>query len=343
MFFPSTTSAAALIAWCRALRHGISAGLPLLQLFRQQASKGPVALRAVADRLANRLEQGESLEDALKLERDRFPPLFCDLASVGERTGHLPEVFRELEDYFTLQRQMRHKFLSDITWPVFQFVVAILVIALLIWVLGWIAESHGTEPIQPIGMGLSGASGAMIFLAGVAGILLALFLGYRFASRHVRHWAAVEGALLRVPAIGPCLDAIAMQRFCLCLRMTMEVGLSVPQAVRRSLRATGNRAFTRHEERVGKDLRRGEDLTSTLTRTGVFTEEFIQALAVGEESGQIPEVMERQSEYYREESSRRLAALTKAAGFGVWLLVAIFLIIAIFRIAGIYFGALAEF
>ncbi|HEY8505955.1 MAG TPA: type II secretion system F family protein, partial [Gemmataceae bacterium] len=80
----------------------------------------------------------------------------------------------------------------------------------------------------------------------------------------------------------------------------------------------------------------------TLTRSGVFTEEFLQSLNIAEETGQIPEVMERQEKNYREEAARRLSALTRSASFGVWMIVAIFIIIAIFRIASIYFNALGS-
>ncbi|HEY8506256.1 MAG TPA: type II secretion system F family protein, partial [Gemmataceae bacterium] len=262
--FSSTVPITALIPWCRALRHGLGVGLSPPHVFRQQATRGPMALRAVAARVAERLEAGESLADALAPERDRFPTLFLDMVGIGESTGHLPEVCGELENYCTLQLQMRRKFISEITWPAFQFVVAILVIALLIWVLGMIAEAHNTEAIAPVGMGLTGAAGAVTFLMTAVAVVAGVYFGYRFLSRNVGRWAAVEAFLLRVPGIGPCLDALAMQRFCLSLRLTTEVGLPVHEAVRRSLRSTGNAAFIRAEDRAARALRSGRDLTTTL-------------------------------------------------------------------------------
>jgi type IV pilus assembly protein PilC len=81
--FGSTAATADLIAWCRALRHGLSAGLSPVRVFRQQAKSGPSKLRAVADRIADRMETGESLQDSLKPEAARFPPIFVEMTNVG--------------------------------------------------------------------------------------------------------------------------------------------------------------------------------------------------------------------------------------------------------------------
>src|SRR5262245_47155714 len=102
-----------LVTFCRALRHGLAAGLSLVDVFRQQARKGPLQLRGRAGAVLARLEQGEGLEEALTAEGGRLPPLFHALAAVGEQTGHLPEVFRELEQYYALQSRLRKQFLAD--------------------------------------------------------------------------------------------------------------------------------------------------------------------------------------------------------------------------------------
>jgi type II secretory pathway component PulF len=70
--------------------------------------------------------------------------------------------------------------------------------------------------------------------------------------------------------------------------------------------------------------------------------DFVNIIAVAEEGGRVPEVMANQAQYYEEEATRRLAVLTRIAGFGVWLFVASLIIMAIFRLASIYFNALNQ-
>ena len=138
MLFSSAYPLPGLIAWCRTLRQGIGAGLPLTRIFEQLSNKGPAPLQPAAARIHPRLQNGDSLEEALRAEPPGFPDIFIDLASVGERAGRMDDIFRELEDYFSLQLSMARKFRSEITWPVFQFFAAVVVIGLLIWVLGFI-------------------------------------------------------------------------------------------------------------------------------------------------------------------------------------------------------------
>jgi type IV pilus assembly protein PilC len=319
-----------LVRFCRLARHGLAAGLSLVDVFRQQAERGAPSLRPTVAAVAERLDRGDELEDALKAEGRRLPPLFLTMAAVGEQTGHLPEVFGELERYYELQLTLRRQFLADIFWPVLEFGMAVFVIALLLFILGWIAPP-GTQPLDPIGLG-TGPRGAATWLLLVFGILAAGWGGYRLLARSMRQKAVVDRFLLRLPAIGPCLEALALARFCLGLRLTLGAGLAVKPAVRRSLEATGNAAYPARYEAAAAALRRGDDLTTILRACAIFPRDFLDIVENAEEGGRTPEVMEQQARFYQEESSLRMKVLTRLAGLGVWLVVAILIIVAIFRI-----------
>jgi type II secretory pathway component PulF len=115
--------------------------------------------------------------------------------------------------------------------------------------------------------------------------------------------------------------------------------MSTPKALQLSLRATGNSAFEAHIDRIVKRVKKGDELGKAIGTNPIFPIEFIAALEVGEASGQIPEVMAKQTEYYWEETARRMKALTRMIAWGVYLLVAIFIIVAIFRIFSVYVEA----
>jgi type IV pilus assembly protein PilC len=252
----------------------------------------------------------------------------------------LAEVFAELEKYYDRQRTLWRQFLGRSAWPLIQFVLAIFVLAGLILIMGMIADSRGGQPLDPLGLGLAGPSGAMIFLSVVFGVLLALAGTYWFMTRGLRDNAVVDKFLLRLPAVGPCLQALALARFCTALRLTTETGMSIIKAMRLSLRATGNRAFTARSEEIETKLRRGEELTVTLASSNLFPMDFQHMIAVAEESGTLDQVLAHQAEHYHEESGRRLAVLTSMAGYGVWAFVGLIIIVAIFRIANWYVGLL---
>src|SRR5262249_16482271 len=146
--------------------------------------RGGIRVRPVAQRISQELQKGESLEDALKKETSYFPPLFLNLAVIGEQSGMMPEVFGELEKYFALQQKLRRDFISQITWPVVQFVAAILVVTGLILIMGILPGSEEGRGFDPIGLG-TGPLAAIRFLVGI-GFLAGLGLGgYILLTRKV--------------------------------------------------------------------------------------------------------------------------------------------------------------
>lgn len=338
MLFSSRVSLKSLVALCQAFRVGHGAGLSLVDVFKQQATRGPSDARPAITRISERLSQGDSLEDVLKTEGSAFPPLFNSMTAVGEQTGNLPEIFRELERYYREQLSLRRTFISMIIWPVFQLVAAIGVITLLILILGMI-PTMGMKPFDPLGFGV-GPEGAIKFLALVFVFFSGLFAMYYFATRVLGKKSAVHRFLLRVPAIGPCMEALALSRLSLALKLTLDSSLPTPKAVKRSLLACGNGAYEACADDVAREVKDGSELTDALGHCRVFPEHFLHALHSGEVSGQVPEVMGRQAEHYQEEASHKLVILNRFATFGVWLFVAGLIIFAIFRIvisiSGIY-------
>ena len=219
--------------------------------------------------------------------------------------------------------------------------MAVYVLAGMIYVLGIIAsgQGQGVKPYDPLGLGLSGAGGAALFLGVIFGTLAAVVVAF-FTAKRVMREGLVDKYLLRIPAIGPCLEALALTRFCVALRLTMETAMPIRQALQLSLRATGNQAFAAHIKAVKLGVRQGNELTQVLGATHMFPEIFMTSLEVGEESGQVPEVLRRLGENYHEEAGRRLTALGAVAAYGVWVMVAALMVFAIFRMAMSYINLL---
>jgi type IV pilus assembly protein PilC len=327
-----------LIELCRALRHNLSAGLTLRDVFRQQARQGPLAVRPVAERMRQVIERGDDLETALNQESKSFPPLFLALASVGERSGNLPEVFAALEKYYIMQQRMWRQFISLSIWPAFQFFAAIFVIAGMILIIGLI-YTPGPRDIHwdPIGIG-TGPKAALRFLIVCFGTVGLLIGAYFFVTRVLKHRAAVDRFFLRLPAVGRCLEALALSRFSLAMQLTMDTSLPAWEALDRSLKATGNGAYMAVSEPVQEEVRSGENVSVALASVQLFPREFINVLANAEHTGQIPEMMKHQAEFYEEEASRRLVLLTRGVGFAIWVGVACLIIWVIFRIVLNYIG-----
>jgi type IV pilus assembly protein PilC len=338
--FGSTAATTDLIAWCRALRHGLDAGLSPVRVFRQQAKSGPSKLRSAADRVADRMETGDSLEDAFKPEARKFPPIFVEMLAVGEHTGRLPDVFRELEEYFESMRQARKTFVSMIAWPAFQWVAAICILSFMLLIIGMFGL-----PIDPLGLGLKGVGGAVVFFVFMMGLTAAVVGTGVYVANHRDLRAKAEAFALNIPGIGGCFRCFAVGRFAIAAYMTMEAGLRADRCLGFSLRATANTAYSRHAAGASKATRRGEEIASVLAGYGehLFPADFLNAVQVGEDSGQLAEVMKKQAVYYQEEARNKFRWLARIAGGLVYAFVGLVLVVLIFKMAMMYFGQIDKY
>lgn len=318
--------------WCRSISSSMSAGVTFVKALKLTSRRGSSKVRTVSKRILEHLDQGDDVEGALKAEADSFPPLFTSLTTVAVRTGHLPETLRHLESYFRFQLRLRRKFISQIFWPVFQLIAAIFIIALLIYVLGIVNSTQGPDAIDFLGMGLTGGTGAIIWLVGCFGSMALAAVTFHVVRNVMEQSQKVDSLLLKIPTLGPCLRTLALSRLCFSLNLTMDSGMSVLEALPLSLAATSNGAFIALGPEMVQRLRKGESLYETFAEHEIFTDEFLEVLRTGEESGTVPEAMERLAEQLNEIAEHQLGLLNTAIGWCVWLAVAIMITFFIFRI-----------
>lgn len=341
MLFSSRLSPSTLLIWCRALRHGLHAGLSPVRVFRHQAKSGPTSARPLADEIAGRLEKGDSLEDALGQDRHRFPLLFVELIAVGEQTGRLVEAFETLESYFDSLLATRRQFVRALIWPGIMYVGAVMTVTLLLFIMGMIPGGF-----DPIGLGLTGPAGATTFLIGVASVTTVTVIAFLKIRDDDTARGLIESKLLPVPALGGCFRAFALQRFSLAMHMTTEAGLRADRGLKLSLRATANNAYLAHADRAAKDVRGGEEVAEVLKECGqnLFPADYLEAVQLAEVSGQLAEVMARLAKQYQEEAARKMTTLTMIAGGAVYAMVGLMVVVVILRIlmaiGGIYQDAM---
>jgi type IV pilus assembly protein PilC len=343
LFSSSKCPLPALVMWCRTLHHSLAAGLDPVRVFKQQAKSGPRALRDVAGDVAAKLGAGESLEDAFAEHENRFPPLFLELIGVGEQTGRLEDTFRELELYYEQTLTIQRNFRSQMAYPAIQFVLAVLILSGLIWILGMLAGSGKAITTDPTGLGFTGTAGAITFMAIAFGIVGGILFALKLTANNVKWRAKMEGMLMGVPGWGPALLALALQRFSVALRMCVEAALSSEKTIHYCFRATSNSRFSSREDKALAVAKQRRTLTEALEESGApFPDEFRESVMVGEETGNLSEVMERLSERYAEEAQRRLKTAAQMTSYAIYGLVALMIILAIFRIASLYLGMLGS-
>lgn len=327
---------------CGRLATAFDAGLDARGIWAREAQRAGRASRRPLDQISKATQRGESLADALAATGEFFPPLFRNLAAVGEQTGHQAEVFAQLSDHYRRQMELRRDFLATIAWPLIQLVLALTIVGGLIWVMGWIHQTTGNQDLDPLGFGLAGNRGLAIYLGIVASAALVLALAVRALSRGWLWIRPVQFLVLRLPVLGASLETLALGRLAWAMHLTMGAGMEIRRAMRLSFEAAGNASLRRRAGTIDAEIARGNSLYDAFRAAGGFPDEFLDLLAVAEQSGKLVESLGTLARHYRVRAQAALAALTKVAGVLVWMLIAGWTVWLIFRLFSFYVGQIYQ-
>ncbi len=327
-----------LTMFCRSLGTMLDSGVPLLKAMsvigKQQRSDNA---RRILENVHDDLRKGSDLASSLREHGSYFPELLIDMISVAEQTGTMPEVLAGLASHYENLERVKRMFLGAIAWPVIQLIAAVFIIAGMILVLGWVSQSQaGKDSFDPLGFGLRGEAGALLWLAYCFGSAFAFGVIYFLLVRGFRQASFVHGMLLKVPVVGHCMRSFAIARFSWAYALTQQAGMEIKPSLEASFKATGNGAFAAAAPQVVAMVMEGEDFVDAVAATGLFPRQFIEMVRVGESSGTVPETLQRLSPQFEDDARRSLAALTMMLGGLVWTMVAGMIIFLIFRLAMFY-------
>jgi len=328
---------------CRSLGTMLQSGVAIQKALQFAGEKSHDAnCRTAFTEVALATRRGDDVASAMRAQGDAFPKLMIDMVNVAEETGALPEILHSLADHYENNVRLRTNFISAIAFPVFQLVAAILVVAGLITLLGWISALTGSEPLDPLGWGLVGEQGALIWLTATFGTLFALFVAFKIATSSMAGKEFLDPLLLKIPVLGHCLRSFAVARFSWAFALTQQAGMSIGPSIESSFSTTANGAFIAASKLVSAMVHGGESFTDALRDTHLFPGEYLHMVEVAETSGTVPEMLDRLSPQFEEQARRSLAALVAALGWLIWLTVAVFIIVIVFSIALWYIGMIND-
>ncbi|MDA1163440.1 MAG: type II secretion system F family protein [Planctomycetota bacterium] len=332
MLFASRVPPKTLAIISRSLATMLESGIQIrkaIEISSKKSMHGPT--KKVLGEVADAIQEGTDISTALKQHGHFFPVLFLEMVEMAEESGALPEVLKHLADHYETNIRMKKEFIGSMIWPVFQLVAAIFVIALLILILGVIAESTGNDSMSFLVFGLSGTTGATIWLMGTFGTFAAGYAVWLLIQRAAQAKAIVDPFLLLVPVLGHCMRSFAIARFSWSYYLTQQTGMPVTRSLQGSLKATGNGAFIAQTPFITSDVMEGASLTESLAKSRLFPEEYLEMVSVAEESGTVPEALHRLSPQFEEEARRAMKMLTRMISAVVWLFVAGFIVFFVFR------------
>lgn len=298
------------------------AGVPITRALEILGKNARGVDRQIIRGLAREIENGASLTTAMEAQGRAFPALYRNLVMAGEVSGGLEEVFLQLADYYDLVRQMWRRLISGLLYPVIEYIMLIGALTFITYIVEMFVN-HNPNPEGPA---------LRVLLIGIA-IFCVPIVVYLILTRMLGGRRVVHEILNRVPILGMVMRSLALWRFCWCMHMMTNAGVAVLDAVVLSAQATANGAYAAQGPKIAAELRQGVPMYAALERTGLFPNDVIEMVHVGEESGEAPDMFRRMAVVFQERVTAALAFLSTAFGWFIWMIVAGVIIFYIIRFA----------
>jgi len=315
ILIPETITPIELITFSRQMYNLTKAGLPLDRSIRGlEGSLTNPAMRAVLKSVAQGLERGNTLSEAMSLHPKVFSDLFLSLVRVGENTGRLDLAFQDLAKYMEIERTTSKQLKSATRYPA--FVLMAMAGALAVITVFVIPAFSGV--FNKLGADLPWQTRALIgasdFALGFWPLLLGLTIigygGFQFWVRTPRGGLIWDRFRLKIPLIGTIFERIALARFAKTFAIMGRSGVPIVTSLNVVSEVVGNKFVGSRIAGMGAGVARGESLYLTAQRSQIFLPLVLQMIAVGEESGNLPELLDEVSDFYEGEVEYDLSRLT---------------------------------
>ncbi|WP_100638690.1 type II secretion system F family protein [Marinobacter salexigens] len=288
----------------RQLATMMKAGVPLVQSFDIVAdgleNKG---LQELVISIRNDISSGTSFAASLRKHPKHFDNLYCNLVDSGEKAGALEAMLDRIALYLEKTELLKKKVKKAMTYPVAVVVVAIIVTAILLVKVVPQFESlfqgFGAElPVftqMVVRLSEWMQSWWFIVLLGIVG---SIFLFKEAKTRSQKFSDVVDKYVLKLPVVGEILDKSAVAKFGRVLSTTFAAGVPLVDALDSVAGATGNAVYRDAIDRIKNDVSSGTQLQASMRQQDVFPVMAVQLTAIGEESGNLDEMLEKVAVHY---------------------------------------------
>ena len=303
---------AALTVFCRQLSVMIASGMSMVRaidiLYNRAEKK---AVKAIYLRLAEDIQKGLSLNEAMQEQGNTFPLLLINMIRAGEMSGSLDTVLVKMADHYDRELKLLSKVKSSMAYPVILLVVTFSVMLLLfVFILpNFFTMFDGVADLPAITRGIMAISNFLIERWYVVLLVLAAIVGVFAMSKQVEVIARFYDRLkLQIPVFGKLNKRVYMSRFASSMETLYSSGVSIVDAIETSVIILNNRYVTEAFTGVMEDIRRGEMFSTALEKVDLFDGMFTSMVYMGEESGSLDEVLGKMSAFYDNDAQ---AAISK--------------------------------
>jgi len=295
----------------------LEAGLPLLRaievMIRQEQN---LRFKAVLQQIADQVRSGNSFSDGLSQHPKIFDRLYINMVKAGEAGGVLDTVLSRLAGFMEKALKTKKKVKSAMVYPIVVVAVAVAIVALLMIVV--VPKFQDIFEDMLGGAALPGPTQLVIGVSNfmqnnfilTIGLLAAVFFGSKFLLRTRMGTKAFNWCSINLPKVGDLARKVNIARITRTFGTLLSSGVPILQSITITKDISGNIFYTNALSRIHDSVRDGESLSAPMERESVFPNMVTSMVDVGEETGELAEMLNRIADNYDEDVDNAVAGIT---------------------------------
>jgi type IV pilus assembly protein PilC len=298
----------------RQLSTMITAGLNLVDALIVLENQYSGRMKQVVGELRRGVESGQSLSKSMADQGKVFDQVYVALIKAGEAGGLLDKVLARLADNLEKRREFQSKVKGAMIYPAVIFlgmigVMLIMIVYIIPQLAGIYKDFEAELPLTTVLLlNFSDLFGRFWWITVLLLIGIGLFVRSMLKNKSTR--PKIEAAVMSLPIFGELWEQIMITNFALTLAVLTEAGVPIVQGLHLSSKVTSSQLYQAAIRESAKLVEKGLPMAQAFAQQQVFPPLLLQMLSVGEETGQVGDLLERVSNYYKIESEQKVKNLT---------------------------------
>jgi len=308
-----------LATFSKELSSYLNSGMTILTAIKllENQHEGEKRYVSFLNSLKTMIDEGKSLYHALNTQKVyALPEFYIQSLNVAGQSGKMVEVLTNMGDFFSAQNKVKKQVKGAMVYPAIIFTVAIAMTSFLIaFVVPKITEifEDTDQELPPITQFVLGVSDFLTtyYIHLIVGIILSILLFKLLYAKSASFQRVIDGWLLRVPVLGSLIQNHELGRFSYILSLMLSSGVAYAQAVKLATASFSNHRLIDLFDKAAVKVLEGNKLSNALqlSRGVKLKRNFMQSLALGEESSEVASILDNISHLYAEENEDRLKLL----------------------------------
>lgn len=297
---------AELILFSRQMHSLTKAGIPIITgLNRLAESTSNEQMAEIIDDIVDDLESGRDMASAMAKYENIFGGLYISMMRIGEQTGRIDESFYKMYEYLERDENTLRQIKSAVRYPTFVLIaIAVAVAIIMVFVIPKFSAIYDSFKIElPLATRIIIGTSNFVseYWIFVFGAIIGGFIAFRYYINTTDGRLWWDEKKLKFPVVGDIVLRGTLARFAGAFAMTYRSGLPITEGMNVVSKAVDNVYIGKKVQGMREGIERGESLTNVTITSRVFTSLVIQMIVVGEETGQLEDMLEEVSGFYERE------------------------------------------